>query len=121
MRKIIITVTVLFASITANAQWTHVNLPDSLPVYSIYFVNDSTGFAASCWDNLSVWSAGLIYKTTDRGNTWQMLSPMLGYRKSSVFFIDEHTGYSSGTIVIKTIDGGANWFFVGPNSGVNSN
>ena len=119
--KAIILIAIFFASTTARGQWTQLNLPDTLPLYSIYFVNDSTGFASSCDNNLSVWSSGGVYKTTDAGNSWDTLLSNQGYCRSSVFFVNENIGYSSGTNLIKTIDGGTTWFLPNLSSGLSSN
>ena len=113
-----------FIAVTAHAQWIALNSGDSLPLNSIHFVNDSTGFIAGCdlvaCETPSDWSSGSILKTTDAGNTWNFLQNPQGYGRTSVAFVDDNIGYAAGPDIIKTIDGGITWFYPGPNSSLNS-
>lgn len=120
--------------ISATAQWTALKLNDTLiinndtsiinteildlPLNSIDFVNDSTGFIAACNGGPSVWSEGAFLKTTDAGNTWNY--SFGSYCISSVFFVNDNIGYISGVWLNKTTDGGITWFAPGPTSGLNS-
>ncbi len=71
---------------------------------SLYFVNDTLGFAAGYW--------GTIVKTTNAGVNWtQLNSGTTSILFFDIDFIDENTGFvcgSNGT-VLKTTDGGSNW------------
>ena len=74
---------------------------------SVYFLNDDTGYMCG-------WYAGIIAKTTNGGETWQLLDHEGGTQCWAVHFIDESIGYyidnSGGTHLIKkTKDGGATW------------
>jgi len=81
----------------------------TIPYYSgvdIHFVNDSTGW---------VITAGDIYKTIDKGQTWtkQFSRPVAGTFNEMVF-TDENTGWvvgetSSIGMIYRTIDGGETW------------
>jgi len=53
--------------------------------YSIFFVNDSIGYAAG-WN-------GTIVKTTDGGSIWTNLSSGTMATINSVFFLDADKGY----------------------------
>lgn len=78
---------------------------------SFTFLNENTGFGAF---------AGKVYKTSDGGITWNVLqndARVIIGEVTSMFFIDENTGYVSGgggsniwnSRVMKTTDGGQTW------------
>jgi photosystem II stability/assembly factor-like uncharacterized protein len=79
-------------------------LPENRTVlYSVFFPNDSTGYAAGIY--------GTVVKTNDAGHTWNILQHDNGPFYYSVFFTDKNTGYVAGAdgIIKKTTDGGLNW------------
>jgi photosystem II stability/assembly factor-like uncharacterized protein len=77
------------------------------------FVNDSVGWVAG-W-------GGTLIKTTDGGQTWTSMPLNPEYDIEKIDFINESVGWAVarstdsttyyGTIVLKTLDGGNNWFF----------
>ncbi len=74
----------------------------------VFFINDDIGWAANG-------PSGIVYKTTDGGNSWiQQFSPG-GFYFRNIEFLDENVGFlgSLDGIFFKTIDGGANWIPVG--------
>ena len=89
-----------------------------LDLRSIFFVNSNTGF--------TVGKYAKILKTTNGGGNWvQQVAPLWTYNLYSVFFINEMTGWACGGStpisnsmadsicgIIKTTDGGSNWFSV---------
>jgi photosystem II stability/assembly factor-like uncharacterized protein len=92
-----------------------------LGLYSIFFINSLTGWAVS---------NQLVIKTTNGGNNWtnQTVPPNTRFLYS-VYFVDEMTGWAAGDIlpglnqladsfdvIIKTTNGGNNWFSVYSNS-----
>jgi len=63
----------------------------------IFFINNSTGYISG---NLTT-----MQKTTDGGNNWyDQIVPYANYK--CLYFLDTLIGYSGGTKMIKTIDGG---------------
>lgn len=73
---------------------------------AIYFINAERGFAAG--------TAGKLFKTTDGGNTWTEKYTNTSEPLTSIYFIDENTGFIAGggyqkSILIKTTDGGESW------------
>ena len=73
-------------------------------ISDIKFVNNSTGYAVSGYDQ------GDILKTTNSGNTW--VSQVSTYTLSiyGISFRNAETGYLAGSLTIyKTINGGTNW------------
>lgn len=74
------------------------------PLRKIIFVNDSTGFLCGG----GRFEAGLIYKTSDRGNTWSILFYENELR--GIHFFNSESGVVCGYgIVLETTDGGNNW------------
>ena len=76
----------------------------------MYFVNKDTGWVAG--------GEGIIFKTKDGGATWenQQLNDIKYGTLTSLFFIDEHTGWACGSgfdrdggTVLKIEDGGEQW------------
>ncbi|MBV7439822.1 fibronectin type III domain-containing protein [Weeksellaceae bacterium TAE3-ERU29] len=76
----------------------------------LYFVNEKIGYSIGGGPNSN---SGDIFKTTDGGKSWKRLSVFIDEGISSVFFIDENTGFISGGFnqnkLIKTTDGGNTW------------
>ena len=76
---------------------------------SIYFIDPNIGWAVGHEYSTNF---GLIYKTTDGGETWG--SQLTGETNSlyNIYFIDANTGWVVGSngIILKTPDGGSNWF-----------
>ena len=84
----------------------------------VFFVNQNTGFIAG--------DSGNVLRTSNGGINWNVtniLSPAVSYK--SVYFFDQNTGYIAGRIltidsisadaeaeIIKTTNGGLNWFSV---------
>jgi len=81
---------------------------------AIQFVNNTTGFIASF---------GAIYKTTNAGESWEILSAK-GDNFNGIYFLDQQTGFvigSEGTI-LKTSNGGQSWRIIrNGNSLINAN
>lgn len=101
---------VILKTLDGGANWQQV-YSSSLALRDITFVNDSLGFA--CGDSL------LIVKTTDGGNTWNILDlpyvPVIICPLTSVQFRDAQHVYICGGentdkgIALRTADGGAWW------------
>lgn len=71
-------------------------------LYYIQFVDNNVGYIAS----------NEVYKTTDKGRNWQLLSTPKesDERVSSIYFINKDIGYiTANKYIYKTEDGGENW------------
>ena len=97
-----------------------IQISDDNPGFSgIYFSSPSVGYAAS----ITGFNVLSVYKTTDAGENWNTayvdssFSPSNAFL-NSVFFIDDMTGFITGSKFIKTTDGGAIWNEI--NTGVTS-
>lgn len=79
----------------------------------VYFINATTGFIAggSFAELDTVASHRTLLKTTDGGNTWNIVMNEAGGWLTAIDFIDENTGYITGDggQLYKTTDGGNNW------------
>ena len=71
----------------------------------IFFTDANTGFATTRGPD-----GGIVYRTSDGGNTW-FKQHTAARPLNSVFFADATTGYAVGTdnTVLKTIDSGDTW------------
>jgi len=80
-------------------------------LYSVFSLDNQTGWAVGGRSNGSSGYDGVFIKTTDGGNTWS--SPVIFGEDLmlSVFFADNMTGWIGGysTILRKTTDGGDTW------------
>lgn len=104
----------IFKTIDSGVNWS-VDSLTNLPINSIYFVNNSIGFAvggeSKCGGTGCVVPGSIVYKTSNSGNTWiKKTIPYKWSELNSVFFIDENIGFAIGLgLQIKTIDGGETW------------
>jgi len=89
--------------ITAKAQWTLQTSGVTQDLYSIFFVDENTGWACG-WN-------GKIVSTTNGGATWFQQTSGVVSQLSSIFFINSSNGWCSGDggIILKSTNGGANW------------
>lgn len=78
------------------------------PLLSVYFINDSIGYATGC--------NGIIIKTTNGGTNWVTLNSGTSEDINSVFFINDTIGYCAGnnSKILKTINGGTTWNILNP-------
>jgi photosystem II stability/assembly factor-like uncharacterized protein len=117
----------LLRTTDGGSTWTSATIESTLPIlYSIHFPTPTTGFISG--------NLGTILKTTDGGASWSKYAKdsvfmetesnvvsSISFRKlslaylNSIHFVSETEGYavgaySSGGIIVKTIDGGTTWF-----------
>jgi photosystem II stability/assembly factor-like uncharacterized protein len=72
------------------------------PINSIYFLNHDIGFASG--------NSGTLYKTTNSGNSWDLIPTQETEDLGNIFFIDELNGWIClYDKILKTTDGGINW------------
>ena len=100
----------VFVSFSIHAQWIEKDIRVSgqlvTNLKSMYFVNDSTGWAVG-----NATSTSKILKTTDGGMTWAYQNVGSFGDLDNVYFVNENIGFSTGDILpfLKTTDGGNNW------------
>ncbi len=103
----------LIHTTNGGQSWVSQNTQASDHIYSIYFINADTGWAAGgkIASFPSNFPESLIIGTTDGGNTWvvqyyQQYSPIL----HNIFFVDNSDGYAiGGAYLFHTTNGGAVW------------
>ena len=97
----------------AKNAWSTVTLPTGADVlYSVRFLDKNNGWA--------VGSPGIIFHTTDGGNSWEVQTSGTDYRLKDICLIDLHNawivGYSNdGAILLQTTNGGVTWAQQFPN------
>jgi photosystem II stability/assembly factor-like uncharacterized protein len=109
----------LIKTINAGASWTVLNPGTSSDLHGIYFTDANTGYVGG--------QSFTLIKTTNGGTTWTPVNTDLtggtGVTPlTSIYFTDANTGYcvggyayptgtpSTDGVILKTTDGGANWF-----------
>jgi photosystem II stability/assembly factor-like uncharacterized protein len=113
-KSIICIITVFVLSLPLHSQWIRQNSGISYQLLSVYFINQTTGFAGGVH--------GQILKTTDSGVSWQANTVIdTSAAFCSFYFLNPSTGYSAGRILIlgqtlvakpltlKTTDSGGTW------------
>ncbi len=70
---------------------------------SVWFTSKTTGFMAG--------SGGKVYKTTNTGNTWNLMTTGTTNALNSIHFANKDTGLAVGNsgTVIRTVDAGTTW------------
>jgi hypothetical protein len=114
MKKVLFTtIAIAFAIIIHAQNWSVLTTNSISNLKGIYFPTATTGYAVG--DN------GTILKTTSGGNQWTSLTTAFpGYWFWDVHFVNADTGFVVGEsdpgfnpcglgIIIKTVNGGANW------------
>ena len=91
----------IFRTVNSGQNWQNICGANNTILTDVDFVDVSTGWA--------VGSSGTVMKTTNSGNNWNITAPGNHYL-STVFFIDNQTGWiSGGNTIFKTTNGGTNW------------
>ena len=113
-KLIICIISVFVLSVPLHSQWIRQNSGISYQLLSVYFINQTTGFAGGVH--------GQILKTTDSGAGWQANTVIdTSAAFCSFSFVNPATGYAAGRIlilgqtlvakplIVKTTDGGGTW------------
>ena len=92
--------------------WNHIYEESRGNFYTIYFIDELTGFAG-CYSN--------FYRTTDGGYTWNKIS--LNMAPRDIAFMNHNVGIAvgKGGRIVKTVDSGETWSVVNGNVGVTLN
>jgi photosystem II stability/assembly factor-like uncharacterized protein len=94
----------IYKTTDSGNNWTLIDSSLYYGIRSLVFINANTGFAVGNQNNLT----SKILKTTNSGLNWQTV--YTGSNLSKLTFVNELTGYITGTGALKTTDGGTNWF-----------
>lgn len=97
-----------------GASWNYINLGAYGEFHSVFFPDSQRGFAAGGYHFTTqqqvLYYSGLIYRTTNGGNSWQNVFSASNFLYS-VFFPSVNIGYAAGDSgkVWKSVDAGAHW------------
>jgi photosystem II stability/assembly factor-like uncharacterized protein len=100
-----------------GATWTRVKIIEfnrlrTDYILSVNFVDKSNGWAAgSIFNKSATDQEGVIYGTTDGGNTWHKLPPIQGEKRFfNISFVTPNEGWIFATNnIYRTVDGGVSW------------
>lgn len=99
-----------FLRTTDGGESWDVQQPTDHTLMTMFFINKDEGWIAG--------NEGVILKTTDAGKSWdyQQLNGTEYGTLTSIYFVDENTGFASGSgldveggVILKTADGGNHW------------
>jgi hypothetical protein len=101
----------VFKTMNGGASWNKIYIPFPdfpleyrVPLRRIYFTNDSCAFICGGGQ----FSKGIIFKTTDQGQTWTL--SLFAHELRGILFTNESTGLACGYgAVFQTTDNGNNW------------
>ncbi|MGV8017164.1 MAG: YCF48-related protein [Ignavibacteria bacterium] len=98
----------IYKTTNGGINWSIMNFSGiGMLVYSLNFINSTTGFSAT--------QNGKIFKTTNGGNNWTQISGLVYVYSfyGNICFVNENTGYlcamDSGISLRKTTNCGLNW------------
>jgi photosystem II stability/assembly factor-like uncharacterized protein len=97
--------------------WSIQNSGVTSPIVDIYFLNKNLGWALTIKNTPPFGT--IILKTTNSGINWLSTDfPSSNKFMSTIFFIDEQTGWIGGSGISKTTDSGVTWIESSVDSGV---
>ncbi len=95
----------ILSTIDGGLSYNDISRNGRIEYKDIFFLNDSSGYIGG--------DEGLVYKTTDNGETWKPLQYVPSLISSNpvrrLFFLDSITGFAASDLLYKTLDGGQNW------------
>ena len=107
--------TILVSTSNSGINWNILLDDTNFTGNTIYFTNADTGFIAGRNPhNFS--NSGYVTKTVNRGINWTSQS-FITDQFTSLFFINQNTGYLKGYRLYKTTNCGVNWLFCSSNGG----
>jgi photosystem II stability/assembly factor-like uncharacterized protein len=77
----------------------------TLNLYSVYFIDANTGFAAG--------DTGVILRTVNGGSNWTIINSGTNKRLNQIMFINSTTGFApSDTVTYRSSDCGVTWSYI---------
>src|SRR5688572_15690808 len=109
MKTILFCLVIIFFAITAQGQWTQLNVDTTHSYSSVYFLNSDTGYISG-YDDLPPFD-GIILRTLDGGDTWDTTRISFGVWLMDIQFINDSTGITGGHDggMFRTTDLGNTW------------
>jgi len=101
----------LFCSLVFGG-WTQLNSGTTAYLYAVHFPEGTqVGYVVGAGQDSIGGFVGVVLKTTDRGDLWQMQNPGQVNVLNSVYFTNDDNGYAVGQqgAAVRTTDGGATW------------
>lgn len=92
---------IILKTTNEGINWLRYNINTYYPINSIVFNSGNLG--------ICVGQDGYILKTTDIGNNWISMNNGTTYWLNSISIVDSNNGFASGSLLLRTSNGGLNW------------
>jgi len=97
-------------SFTQTQPWVELQSPVNTTLKKLSFVDSLTGWATG--------ESGIILRTTDGGNSWEIQNSNVQTFITDIFFLDKNLGWATTiedvspfySVILKTTNGGEDWF-----------
>ncbi len=105
----------IYKTFNGGVKWGKISssfLPSESIVNSIYFINDTIGWAVGSFKEKANGKYSIIKKTTNGGATWNnLIYKKVSRTLNSVFFLDENRGWAVGAegLILQLHDNGEVW------------
>jgi len=76
-------------NISAANNWEIVSVSETNVIYDVFFINRNIGWFVSGFNTT-------VYKTTDNGNSWNMIYSSVSESRQCIQFLNEDKGYTGG-------------------------
>ncbi len=87
----------------AGLHWKEIEVPTKGLIFRIFFINKDVGWYLSYEDMT-------LYKSSDAGESWEVVSSFSPKYATTICFIDEMNGFAGGYYnLLRTTDGGKTW------------
>jgi photosystem II stability/assembly factor-like uncharacterized protein len=101
----------LIRTINGGSTWDSIHVPpDYSSVTSFNFINPNTGWISIAYALFPMGTYSKIFRTTNGGISWDHLRTDSNVSHRKISFIDNLTGWAAANNLIKTTNGGNNWF-----------
>jgi len=103
----------ILKSTDGGLSWTRkLIVTPEVQLLSVYFLDSLHGWTGGYYDDYTGNSMGIVYKTTDSGESWTLAADSLDGWGIDIMFVDDSTGWIVGGAngyIAKTTNGGTTW------------
>jgi photosystem II stability/assembly factor-like uncharacterized protein len=98
----------ILRTIDGGETWSDISTDADMPLLSIFYIDESYGYAVGGWWGLGDDKHGVILKTIDGGNNWSYVRSFWWHLFNSAQFVDRDTGWlaTKTGYIFRTVNGG---------------